>query len=594
MSTPKFAEVHNLVAFLSKPTESDGFEQIVDFLNANPIKYALTVNPTVYTSCIEQFWTTKAKTINGEVELQALLDGKKAIITESTIRSDLQPKDAEGVDYLPNAVIFEQLTLMGTVAFAIICLATNHKFNSSKYIFESMVKNLDSVTRFLMYPRNIRKVGKDFTRRVTPLFPTMLVQAQEEMGEDEAVNKEMYESLERAATIATSLDAEQDRGDLYKLLLVQIMAASTIIISSNSYDKSVGSPPSRTTIVVSPTGLCGLVPYLDSDSDSPDEMAPPEYITPLSATLTFLFTDSSKDSDPSEAFDSSKAPPLQDPYVTTIARWRSRVTTRSSSPSDFPIAPITAPPETHHRPSSSSSPMDSSPVYSLSLDAPGQAYFGSPTRVVSPRLGYPPVRAPRHSEAFLHWCSALLSTFIHRLHQSHHQRDHYIHLYILLDHFASDVETTRLQDAVRIANNLMDKKLKGYVVKDVKNKRRFDTNHRDNRGQQPPFKQQNTGGQNVARAYTAGQCTVRCHNYRRKGHLERDCRSVMDVTTQGTPGLNQKVVTCFECGAQGHYRKNCPKVKNQNRENKARVPDVRGKAYVLGGGDTNPGSNTVM
>ncbi|GJT15905.1 hypothetical protein Tco_0874611 [Tanacetum coccineum] len=58
MAALKFAETHNLVAFLSKPEESDGFEQIVDFLNANPINYALIVNPTIYTSCIKQFWAT--------------------------------------------------------------------------------------------------------------------------------------------------------------------------------------------------------------------------------------------------------------------------------------------------------------------------------------------------------------------------------------------------------------------------------------------------------------------------------------------------------------------------------------------------------
>nr|GEX54717.1 hypothetical protein [Tanacetum cinerariifolium] len=70
MSTPKLTDVHNLVAFLSKPTESEGFEQIIDFLNANPIKYALMVNPTIYTSCIEQFWVTaKAKNINGEAQI---------------------------------------------------------------------------------------------------------------------------------------------------------------------------------------------------------------------------------------------------------------------------------------------------------------------------------------------------------------------------------------------------------------------------------------------------------------------------------------------------------------------------------------------
>ncbi|GJW66613.1 hypothetical protein Tco_0121037, partial [Tanacetum coccineum] len=96
MSALKFADSHNMVAFLAKPTKSEGFEQIVDFLNVNPIKYALTVNPIIYTSCIKKFWATaKVKTINGEVQLHALLDRKKVIITESTIRRDLQLEDAE-------------------------------------------------------------------------------------------------------------------------------------------------------------------------------------------------------------------------------------------------------------------------------------------------------------------------------------------------------------------------------------------------------------------------------------------------------------------------------------------------------------------
>ncbi|GKE80587.1 hypothetical protein Tco_1550587 [Tanacetum coccineum] len=137
MANLMFADTHNIVAFLSKPEESDGFEQIVDFLNTHPIKYALTVNLTIYISCIEQFWSTvKAKTINGEVQLHALVDGKKIIITESTVRRDLRLEDAEGVDCLPNSTIFEQLTLIGskttawnefssTMTSAIICLATN-------------------------------------------------------------------------------------------------------------------------------------------------------------------------------------------------------------------------------------------------------------------------------------------------------------------------------------------------------------------------------------------------------------------------------------------------------------------------------------
>ncbi|GJT82897.1 hypothetical protein Tco_1057239, partial [Tanacetum coccineum] len=55
-----------------------------------------------------QFWATvKAKTVNDEVQLQALVDGKKVIIIESTVRRDLHLEDDEGVDCLPNATIFE-------------------------------------------------------------------------------------------------------------------------------------------------------------------------------------------------------------------------------------------------------------------------------------------------------------------------------------------------------------------------------------------------------------------------------------------------------------------------------------------------------
>ncbi|GKB17574.1 hypothetical protein Tco_0851497 [Tanacetum coccineum] len=91
MTTLKFDDTHNMVAFLSKSTESDGFEQIVDFLNAHPIRSKLSM---------------------GEAHLHAQVDGKKIIIIESYVRRDLQLADEEGVDCLPNSTIFEQLTLM--------------------------------------------------------------------------------------------------------------------------------------------------------------------------------------------------------------------------------------------------------------------------------------------------------------------------------------------------------------------------------------------------------------------------------------------------------------------------------------------------
>nr|GEY55096.1 hypothetical protein [Tanacetum cinerariifolium] len=161
-------------------------------------------------------------------------------------------------------------------------------------------------------------------------------------------------------------------------------------------------------------------------------MASLEYITPLPATSPFLFTDSSEDSNPPEASGSSEVPPSQDPYVTNVSRWKSRVTTRSSLPSDFSIAHVIASHGTHRRATILILPEEAillgRPYRTLPntegyvrLDEPGQALFGTSTRVVSPRLGYPLVRALRHSEAFLHCVLPHYLLFIHRLHQSHHQ-----------------------------------------------------------------------------------------------------------------------------------------------------------------------------
>jgi uncharacterized protein YktA (UPF0223 family) len=80
-----------MIAFLLKPTkENEEFTEVVYFLNATHIRYALTVNPNVYVSNIKQFWATaRVKTIDEEVQIHARVDGQKIIVTEASVREVL-------------------------------------------------------------------------------------------------------------------------------------------------------------------------------------------------------------------------------------------------------------------------------------------------------------------------------------------------------------------------------------------------------------------------------------------------------------------------------------------------------------------------
>ncbi|GJU28680.1 hypothetical protein Tco_1167301 [Tanacetum coccineum] len=165
-----------MVAFLEKSTGSEGFHQVIDFLNRSHICYALTKKPDVYISFIKQFWRSAEATNddNGEVQITATIDGHSKTITEASLRRHLKLDDHDGITSIPNSEIFEQLALMGyhtdsdkltfqkgafspqwrflihtilhclspkktaweqfssNIATAVICLATNRRYNFSR------------------------------------------------------------------------------------------------------------------------------------------------------------------------------------------------------------------------------------------------------------------------------------------------------------------------------------------------------------------------------------------------------------------------------------------------------------------------------
>ncbi|GJT21834.1 DNA-directed DNA polymerase [Tanacetum coccineum] len=83
-----------------------------------------------------------------------------------------------------------------------------------------------------------------------------------------------------------------------------------------------------------------------------------------------------------------------------------------------------------------------------------------------------------------------------------------------------------------------------------------------------------------------GPCTVKCRNCKKIGHMTRDCRNP-------TAARNQRTLTCYECGNPGHYRSDCPELKNQNHGNQAEGTGARGLVHALGGGEPDQDLNDM-
>nr|GEV56940.1 hypothetical protein [Tanacetum cinerariifolium] len=110
--------VHGYVSFVrikcNKTEHNTDFYQILDFLKASHIRYALTISPTIYVSHIRQFWSTaRIETTDQETKIIATIDDTPRTISESSLRRHLKLNDDEGISSLPDAELFENLSLMG-------------------------------------------------------------------------------------------------------------------------------------------------------------------------------------------------------------------------------------------------------------------------------------------------------------------------------------------------------------------------------------------------------------------------------------------------------------------------------------------------
>nr|GEX39647.1 hypothetical protein [Tanacetum cinerariifolium] len=138
-----------MVAILEKSEHNIDFHPMVDFIEASPLRYALTVKPTVYVSHIRKFWSTaKIKTTKEGTQILATVDGVHRTVTESSLRRNLKLRDEEGISSLPDIELFENLTLMG------YNISPNQKFTFQKGQFSHQWKYLIHTIMQCLSPEN--------------------------------------------------------------------------------------------------------------------------------------------------------------------------------------------------------------------------------------------------------------------------------------------------------------------------------------------------------------------------------------------------------------------------------------------------------
>ncbi|GKF02647.1 reverse transcriptase domain-containing protein [Tanacetum coccineum] len=171
-----------------------------------------------------------------------------------------------------------------------------------------------------------------------------------------------------------------------------------------------------------------------------------------------------------------------------------------------------------------------------------------------------------------------------------------------------------MKKATEFANDRMDQKFLTIAKRQVKQKRKLEFNHGNNQGHQQQNKRQNIGrsytaGPSEKKEYTGslplctkcnyhhkGPCAPKCNKCKKIGHLAHDYRSSGpngNNNNRGNSRTNQNVSTCYECSVQGHFKRDCPKLKNRNCRNQGRNGNAPTKVCVVGNAGTNPDSSVV-
>nr|GFC36610.1 hypothetical protein [Tanacetum cinerariifolium] len=110
-----------------------------------------------------------------------------------------------------------------------------------------------------------------------------------------------------------------------------------------------------------------------------------------------------------------------------------------------------------------------------------------------------------------------------------------------------------MQEAIEIATELMDKKVRTFAERETASKRKLENTFRTTRNQQ---QQQHSN--------------------------KRVTKNTNNANNQRGTELGQKP-TCYECRVKGHYKRECPKLKNNNNQgNQGGRNNAPARVYAIG------------
>nr|GEV79296.1 bulb-type lectin domain-containing protein [Tanacetum cinerariifolium] len=244
MARLQFCDYHNMVSILEKSEHNADFHPTVDFIEASPLRYALTVKPTVYVSHIRQFWSTaRIETTDKGTQILATVDGIHRTVSKSSLRRNLKLQDEEGINEhaSPLRDVSQREACPSDSGFiadqdrATIDKSSTLPHDSAPRV-TSPVADEGSMQQTIL---ELLALCTSLQRQLSELTAKFQAQEGRSMDEEEAATERISDDSKDMATVLTSIDA------------ATVLASGVVDVPTGSGSIPTASTPAKEQV---PTG----------------------------------------------------------------------------------------------------------------------------------------------------------------------------------------------------------------------------------------------------------------------------------------------------------------------------------------------------